>query len=597
LSPVELTKQIKAANDIVDVIGGYLPVSPAGKIYKAVCPFHQDTRPSLQIDRHWQNYHCWACGAKGDVLTFVEKFEKVGFKDARAILAKRAGIRLEDEPNPDDPKQKLFEVMRWAQQVYQGCYLESPEANEARLYLGGRRLSGATTRQFGIGFAPLDGEWLARWAANEGFDPALLVAAGLIAPRDEAPGHYDRFRDRVMFPIRDVQGRTVAFGGRILPTSPYAARAPKYYNSPDTTLFHKSTVIFGLDAARHVGTKEGFLAVVEGYTDVMMAHQCGVANVVATMGTALTAGHVAQLRRYAPKVVLVYDADAGGQTGVDRALELFVSQDVELAVATLPDGLDPCDLLSRPDGVETFKTALKNASDVLDFKLNSLLARGDTNSVEGTRRMVDAVLAVMALAPPIPNQAGQLKQQLMITRLAQRVGVRQETVWTRLRELQAERRRAEARDAGKGGADLPRPTGKPPAIESQLLQVLLAEPELVADAKQKIPADEVTHTGLRRLLNELFALVDAGHPADLDGLRVKLLDRSDLVDAAIGLQSVGRHVTDRPAYYNKIVAGFGQRRTDAERRAVKSELSAAADDAAQRDLLRKLQDRDRKPAA
>src|SRR5262245_13029693 len=475
LSLADVTKQIKAANDIVDVLASYLgPVHAAGKLFKAICPFHQDTRPSLQIDRHWQNYHCWACGAKGDVLTFVEKYEKVSFKEARAILARRAGIRLEDEPAADDPKQQLFELMKWAQEAYQQCYLESDEAAEARRYMGSRRLSGPTVRQFGVGYAPADGEWLVRKARQDGHDPARLVAAGLIAPRDEGRGHFDRFRDRVMFPIRDTQGRTVAFGARLLPNSPYEGRVGKYINSSETPLFHKSSVIFGLDVARHAGTKDGFLAVVEGYTDVMMAHQCGVANVVATMGTALTAAHVAQLRRYAPKVVLVYDADAGGLTGVDRALELFISQDVELAVATLPDGLDPCDLLARPDGLDRYRAALAGAVDVLDFKLNHLFARGDADSVEGKRRAVDAVLAVMAMAPPVPNQAAQLKQQLTATRLAQRVGVRQESVWARLRELQADRRREDGRTTPRAAAagEPAKSAGKPPAIESQLLQIL-----------------------------------------------------------------------------------------------------------------------------
>lgn len=600
LSPADLTKQIKAANDIVDVIGGYLgPVHSAGKLFKAICPFHQDTRPSLQIDRSWQNYHCWACGAKGDVLTFVEKYEKVGFKEARSILARRAGIKLEDDAAADDPKQKLFEVMRWAQHHYHQCFLDAAEGDAARRYMGERRFSGSTSKQFGIGYAPLDGEWLVRSAARDGIDHSLLVAAGLVALRDEGNGHYDRFRDRVMFPIRDTQGRTVAFGGRILPTSPYASRGPKYYNSPDTSLFHKSSVIFGLDAARHEGTKQGFLVVVEGYTDVMMAHQAGVANVVATMGTALTAHHVTQLRRYAPKVVLVYDSDAGGQTGVDRALDLFVSQDVELAIATMPDGLDPWDLLTRADGADQFRAALANPTDVLDFKLNQLLAREDRKSVEGQRRMVDAILGVMALAPVVTSRSVQLKQQLIITRLSQRVGVRPETVWTRFRDLQAEHQRNERRFGPRatGETETAMPAGKPPAIESQLLQVLLAEPELVKDALSRIRPGDVTHSGLRRLLDELFALAADGQPADLDGIRVRLMDRPDLVDAAIRLQDVGRHVTDRPNYYTKIVAGFATRRADEERRMVKNELSTAADDAAQLDLLRKLQERDRKPAA
>src|SRR5205085_11532722 len=158
-------------------------------------------------------------------------------------------------------------------------------------------------------------------------------------------GWYDRFRDRILFPIRDVRGHTVGFGGRVLPSSPLAARAPKYYNSCDTPLFKKSEQLYGIDEARHAALKAGYLAVVEGYTDVLMAHQLGVPEVVATMGTALNARHVQQLRRHAPRVVLVFDADAGGETGVDRALEIFVGQDVALRIATLPAGLDPCDLL------------------------------------------------------------------------------------------------------------------------------------------------------------------------------------------------------------------------------------------------------------
>src|SRR5438105_1486064 len=241
---VELKKQIKAASDIVDVIAGYLPVHPAGKLFKCLCPFHNDTRPSLQVDRSYQNFHCWACGAKGDVFDFVAKYEKVSFKEAMAILARRAGIRMEADSPQDTHKVRLFEVMKWAQAQYQTCLLDGPVAEGARKYLGERKLSGATVRQFGLGFAPLEGDWLVKLAAREGVPPELLVEVGLIAPRDENRGYYDRFRDRVMFPIRDVQGRTVGFGGRILPDSPYAARAPKYYNSADTPLFSKSELLY-----------------------------------------------------------------------------------------------------------------------------------------------------------------------------------------------------------------------------------------------------------------------------------------------------------------------------------------------------------------
>ena len=215
---------------------------------------------------------------------------------------------------------------------------------------------------------------------------------GLIAKRDRG-GWYDRFRDRVLFPIRDPLGRTVAFGGRILPNSPLASRGPKYYNSPDTPLFSKSEYLFGLDLARTAAGAEGYLAVVEGYTDVLMAHQCGINQVVATMGTALTARHIHNMRRVGvQRVVLVFDADSGGDTGVDRALEIFVGHEVDLGIATLPEGLDPCDLLSQDGGPDAFRAALASAVDALDFKLSRVLTT-ETNGVEGKRRAVDAVSA------------------------------------------------------------------------------------------------------------------------------------------------------------------------------------------------------------
>src|SRR5262249_36258796 len=214
---------------------------------------------------------------------------------------------------------------------------------------------------FGVGYAPLAGDWLVKQATAAGVSLDHLEKAGLIARRTHDSGFYDRFRDRVLFPIRDSLGRPVGFGGRILPNSPLASRGPKYYNSPDTPLFSKSEQLFGLDLARTHASKEGFLAVVEGYTDVLMARQPGIGNVVATMGTALNARHVYNLRRFAPRVVLVFDADAGGDVGVDRALEIFASQEVDLAIATLPEGLDPCDLLIQDGGPQRFRDILTGA--------------------------------------------------------------------------------------------------------------------------------------------------------------------------------------------------------------------------------------------
>jgi DNA primase len=602
--PVELTKQIKAASDIVAVVGSYLAVKPAGAIFKALCPFHNDTNPSLTIDPKRQRYKCWSCGAHGDSFAFVQHMEKVGFTEARAILAARARIKLDEVQSPQDHNRtRLLQVMRWAQAKYQHALLDDPIGAAAVKYIAGRKFAGKTVRDFGLGFAPLAGDWLVKLAAAERIPTEVLVEVGLLGVRMEGRGHYDRFRDRVMFPIKDVRGQVIGFGGRIMPESSLLPRAPKYYNSAETPLFSKSDVLYGLDMARHAGTAAGYLAVVEGYTDVMMAHQCGVPQVVATMGTALNARHVAQLRRYVPKVVLVYDADAGGLTGVDRALELFVSQDVELAVATLPDGLDPCDLLVRPGGVDSFKEVLATAVDALDFKLNRLLDGGPAASIETTRRIVDDVLGIMATAPALPSQAAQVKQELIVTRLSHRLGLRQETLWARLRELKQERRQKELqalpkataptpapRPAGSGGTATRTKADPRLAAEKQLLELLLAHPGFVPQASVAMPPSEIEHSGIRRIIGELYTLHADGLVPDLDGLRERLSDRQDLFEAAQERYAIGQYSTQDPGErLARLIKWFRDARLAEGRAAVKERLAAASEDETV-ELLRKLQE-------
>jgi DNA primase len=422
----------------------------------------------------------------------------------------------------------------------------------------------------------------------------VLNEVGLVGERSAGAGFYDRFRDRIMFPIRDALGRTVGFGGRILPDSPFADRGPKYYNSSETPLFQKKELLYGLDTARHAGATEGYLAVVEGYTDVMMAHQHGVAHVVATMGTALNEAHVRQLRRFVPKVVLVFDADAGGLTGVDRALEIFVGCDVELAIATLPEGSDPCDFLVA-QGADPFRRALAGAVDALDFKLNQLLETSGTG-VEATKRVVDAILGVMAHAPEIPGQSGQVKQELLVTRLAHRLGLRQETVWARFRELRAARKRESSRtavaDAASGKAP-DEPRKKPArALEKELLQILLAEPGLTREAYQAVRPEDLEHPGLQQLLGGLYGLFEQGEAPTIDGLR-ELVENQGLIDWAIDNQEIGRARDDRRGWFETVLRRFRSDKVELRRRQLMDRLRAAGTADERQQLLGAIQDLDR----
>jgi DNA primase len=583
-------KRIKEANDIVAVVEGYLELRPAGAArFKGLCPFHDDHNPSFIVDQQWQNYKCWSCNKYGDVITFVQEYERVSFSDALELLARRAGITLEKTQNfvQNQSRAAMLDVIRWAAQEFHQCLLDSPLAEEARRYVGSRGLTGETVRRYGLGYAPRTGEWLVQRAESASISLEILEKVGLIAPRTERPGYYDRFRDRVQFPIRDARGQTVGFGGRILPTSPLSSRAPKYYNSTTTPLFNKSEHLYGIDHARLFAGDCGYLAIVEGYTDALMAHQMGVGQVVATMGTALNDRHVQQVKRFAPRVVLVFDADAGGDTGVDRALEIFASHDVELAVAALPEGLDPCDLLVQ-QGAEPFRRALESAVDALEFKLNSVLPKTGLPNVEEKRRAVDAVLGIIALAPPLPGQAGALKVELMVNRIAQRLGLKEETVWARLRELRHLKRSEEGTNARSTSAATGQRVAKAAPEERALLELLLADPELVAAAAEEIRAEEIAHPGLRKLLEGLYDLRAANEPPTLDLLRPRL-DNDALAVKALELQAIGRVMPDRPACLRQLLAFFRERRLKRVKQELQTRLNAATDIAAELELLRQLQ--------
>lgn len=592
-----LTKQVKEANDIVTVIGSYLTLTPAGSVFKCVCPFHNDTRPSLQVDPKWQNYRCWSCGKKGDVFTFVADFEKVSFLEARDILAKRAGINLEEAPVENIRRGKQLDAIKWAEQLYQECLLAEKEdevqlGERARKYLGIRKLSGPTVRMFGLGFAPPASDWLVRAALRDHMDFEILREVGLLGEKANKGGFYNRFQDRIMFPIRDSRGRSVGFGGRILPDSPLVDRAPKYYNSTETPLFSKKELLYGLDLARHAGSESGYLAVVEGYTDVMMAHQYGVTNVVATMGTALNEAHVKQLRRFVPKVVLVFDADEGGTTGVDRALEIFIGCDVDLAIATLPEGLDPCDLLTA-QGKEPFQVALRTAVDALEFKLTQALNKAG-GGLESTKQVVDSVLGLMAGAPDLPGQAGRVKHELLITRIAHRLGLRQETVWARFGELKAEKKKDVSRKAPglKQENSPPVSNRSAPAdpLERELLQLLLADEALVHEAYLEIRPEDIAHPGLQRLLAGLYQLKEAGESPDIDGLRA-LINHPLLASKAMEMQEVGRMVTDRGRWLRHVLDCFRDRKRELAKSQLRDQLNSPATHEDALALLRKLQAR------
>ncbi|RUL88829.1 DNA primase [Tautonia sociabilis] len=539
---------IKGAIDIVSLIGEYLPLHRAGSKFKALCPFHDDHNPSLEINPERQTYKCWSCGAGGDLFDFVKDYERVEFPEALRMLAERAGVALET-PSPASGsgpgKAELLRACAWAERAFRTALVGS---DEARGYLQRRGLSAAMVERFGLGFAPDRRDWLLARGRREGVDVALLERAGLVSRGEKDGGLRDRFRGRVIFPIRDIRGRAIAFGGRILPSveqrmAESGRGVAKYLNSPETPLFQKRRNLYAVDLAREAARSAGWVAVVEGYTDVVAAHQVGLANVVGTLGTALGDDHVQALRRLADRAVLVFDGDEAGQKAADRSLELFLSHEVDVRVLTLPGGQDPCDFLLG-EGKAAFLGLVEAAADPLDYLVDRSSSAFDLDDVDGARRAAEAVLDVLARLPGArgAGRAGlDLKAAKALDRLAHRLRLPVEA----LRRDLAKRRRPDrpahhhvqlgrieegpatsGRTGGDGEAS-PAPAIRPAdldPLDRELIEILLNEPQVVGQVITRVELSSLRSQAARAILGACYDLHGEGRQATASEVADRLED-------------------------------------------------------------------------
>jgi DNA primase len=386
---------VLSAVDIVGLVGQSVKLKRAGKDYVGLCPFHNEKTPSFHVVPSKQIFHCFGCKATGNAIDFVIKRDRVEFRDALRTLAEQYGVTLPKLGRGEKgagERQGLLEACSAASAQFEAWLKHAQMGKAARDYLEKRGFDQESVRRFNIGFAPDSWDSLSN-ALTKKFPASLLQQAGLLKARESGSGHYDVFRNRLMFPIRDETGRTIAFGGRIMP-GPEADKTAKYLNSPETPLFHKGRAVFGLDLAKQAIIESRTVAVVEGYTDVVMAHQHGAANVVSILGTAMTESHVALLRRFAERIVLLFDADAAGESAVNRTVELFLTQPIDIAIATIPDGLDPDEFIIER-GVKDFRDLLDSAIDALTYKWRSL--RASLSAAEGLTGEQKAVSAYLDL--------------------------------------------------------------------------------------------------------------------------------------------------------------------------------------------------------
>ncbi len=469
-----IAAEIKSKLAVLDVVGETVALKRAGSAYKGLCPFHAEKTPSFIVSPDRESWRCFGCGEGGDIFTFLMRRDGIDFREALSRLAEKAGVELSAQTAKEDRhKKRLREALEAAIAWYREVLLQAPQAEKARAYLAERGLTLETLERFGIGYAPTTWDALTRRLIGRGFTNDELISSGLASPSNRG-GVVDKFRGRIIIPIRDASGRAVGLGGRIMP----GAEGPKYLNSPAGPLFDKSRTLYGLDLAKAAIRREKLTVIVEGYTDVMAAHQAGFANVVASLGTALTQGQVELATRYAETVALAYDLDLAGEAATQRGLlEELVPVAHKIRVIRIPDGKDP-DELVRNDP-EAWRLAVSNAADLMEYWIQQAASTVDLDSVGGRREVTARVL------PIIKRFNDPVERSLYLQRLARLVNVEERVLLEALAREPVRRAPRLAAVAVGPGAATGSLVGLGP-LEREALSLLLRYPALVTE----LPSDE-----------------------------------------------------------------------------------------------------------
>jgi DNA primase len=529
--------EIRQALNIVDVVGSYLDLRRQGSGYVALCPWHDDSKPSLQVNPARQIWKCWVCNIGGDIFSFVMQHEGVEFREALKLLADRAGIELKQytqakpvTPGSPDDKVALLQAAAWAEEQFHQFLLKAPDGEVARNYLEDRGITPESVEKFRIGFCPDNFTWLLDKARNTPHSPAILEAIDVVGKSDRGT-FYDRFRNRVMFPIRDTQSRPIAFGGRVLPNS--ADKGGKYINSRETKLFSKREQLYALDIASKEARKTRHLTVVEGYTDVVTCHQFGVQDVVACLGTALGEKHIPLLRRFADTITLLLDGDEAGQARTNEILEIFVTAGVDLRVLTLPDELDPAEFLLERGRAPFVKLLQEQAVDALEHKI-----RVTTRDLDIARETHRASVALEDILSTIAHGAAaggldskSLRSQQLLARLARQFLLNEEDVRQRFNQLcssvPAAIRSTAVASSSAASIGRPRPEYKLTAIsmdEIELLEILVAHHDLACRVLGELGELDFSSDATKVIFRTYRQLEEAGESLDFSRVLAEVED-------------------------------------------------------------------------
>ncbi len=486
--PDTIIEAVQARSDIVEVISRYVPLKKAGRNFKAPCPFHNEKTPSFVVSPDKQIYHCFGCGAGGNVFSFLMKQEGLQFPEVIEMLAENAGIVLPRDISRGGPSEldnRLYKINELASGFFQENLANNRSAKE---YLASRGVGGEAINKFKMGCAPDAWEALINFLKTKGIEASLVEKAGLAVSNDKG-GHYDRFRKRITFPIIDLKDRILGFGARVMDSS-----LPKYINSPETPIYSKGRNLYGLNFSREAIKKKGHALIVEGYLDFLVPYQAGIQNIIATLGTALTVDQAKLLKRFAKTMVLVYDPDEAGESASLRGLDIFVSEDMNVYIAELPQGLDP-DGYIRKNGAEDFIKLIKSSKNIFDYKFDKLSRRFNPADTGGKAAIVNEML------PTISKIGNAVARSEMLKKLAQRLSVDEDAVKAELKKVKPD---FSERVTIVRGPEIKRDAKK---AEIAVLAVLLDANGDYADiVKRRLALEEIKSSALRDIIGAILAL-------------------------------------------------------------------------------------------
>lgn len=477
-------EEIKNNLDIVDIISNYLQLKQAGVNFKAFCPFHQEKTPSFMVSRDKQIWHCFGCNSGGDIFKFVMKMEGLEFKDALKLLADKAGIKLERyDSGAETQKERLIKICEASANFFHEILLKSPSAGEAREYLKSRGLNREIAEDFKIGFALNEWERLNTFLVQRGFREVDIFAAGMTFKKTNGIGYLDRFRARVMIPIRDTHGRTVGFTGRLMPSEEKNEKAGgKYVNTPQTFIYDKSKILYGLHRAKQSIREKDNVIVVEGNMDVITCHQFGFHNVVASSGTALTTEQIKLLRRFTKNLLLSFDADLAGETAAKRGIDNALKEDMNTKIIQIPEGFgkDPDDCIRKSP--EAWKQAVESARNIMDYYFDKAIKNQDLKKLEVQQEIRSTII------PEINKIQDGVARVFWIKKLGEILNIQEEVLYEELKKYQAGTVVARRNASQRVPAEVPTKIKKTrkELLSEQLLAILIVNPQSIPETTEKI---------------------------------------------------------------------------------------------------------------